>query len=188
MTRHKPDDASYPTSLRRLRPEPQDNEMEDFEGGDFDWPLYNVSAETLTDPPEKSSKRPSRASILDKSANEKHDNLIELEFNGKTKAFFKPDTGEFLHFKPWKSNHDSDDDYENEKHLKAKIEEKGSTHRAIGKMIAAGVSFGTGKEMEDTVAKGLEKTDVKIEGSGLRQRLQPPQQWGDNLAGEVSRE
>ena len=187
MTKHQPDDASYPSSLR-WHLESQDSLIDRLKEAGCDYPSYNVSADTLVDPPEKFQKRRSRASILDKSANEKHENLIELEFNGKKKAFFKPDTGEFFHFKPWKSTHDSDDDVENERHLKETAEEKGSTYKAIGKMIAGGVSLGTGKEVETTVAEGLEKAEVKLEGSGIRHRQQPPQQCGDSLAGEVTRE
>ena len=187
MTKHKPDDTSYPSSLR-WHLESQDNLIDRLKHAGSDYPSYNVSADTLVDPPEKYQKRRSRAPILDKSANEKHENLIELEFNGKKKAFFKPDTGEFFHFKPWKSTHESDDDSENERHLKEKAEEKGSTYKAIGKMIAGGVSLGTGKELETTIAEGVDTAEVKLEGSGIRHRLQPPQQCGDSLAGEVTRE
>lgn len=148
----------------------------------------NSSAETLVTP-WKDSHAPSNVSVVDESANEKHEGLIELEIGGKAKAFFKPSTGEFIHLKPWKSTHDSDSDSDSEENrLKSKAEEKGSVHRVLGQMLAGGVSWAAGKSLEKKWAEGLQKENVRWGNDGLRHRRQPPQRAGDCLAGEVTNE
>ena len=49
-----------------------------------------------------------KVSLHDRSSGEKHKDLIELQINGNTKAFFKLETGEFFHVKHWKRQHSDD--------------------------------------------------------------------------------
>ncbi len=158
-------------------------------GDDADWYFSNnTSAETLV-APWKDLRKPSNVSVLDKSANEKHEGLIELEVAGKTKAFFKPSTGEFIHLKPWKSTHHSGSDSDSdERRFKAKAEEKGSVYRVLGQMFTGGVSWAAGKKVEKVLVEGLQKEGVIWGEEGLRHRRQPPQRAGDCLAGEVTNE
>lgn len=179
-----PEDEDYPHSLRRHLRGSQDSGNSGFTNDSADKPSYTTSVDTLV-APYTDSKRPSKASIFDKSANEKHENLMELNFNGKTKAFFKPETGEFIHLNPWKSTHNSDDESDEEKRMRAKADEKGSTHKAIGKMLAGGLSFGTGRKVEEKIGEALEKTKYH---EGFRHRFHPPQTSGDALSGEVTKD
>ncbi|KAM0804218.1 hypothetical protein BDR22DRAFT_885996 [Usnea florida] len=52
----------------------------------------------------------SEVSLKDRSSGEDHDGLIELQFNGKTKAFLSIDTGVFFRLKHWKGQHGDDSD------------------------------------------------------------------------------
>lgn len=158
-------------------------------GYDAEWRLSNnTSAETLV-APWRDLRKPSNVSVVDESANEKHEGLIELEVAGKTRAFFKPSTGEFLHLKPWKSTHDAGSDSDSdERRLKAKAEEKGSVHRVLGQMLIGGTSWAAGKRVEKVLAEGLQKEGVIWGEEGLRHRRQPPLRAGDCVAGEVTNE
>lgn len=156
---------------------------------DADWHLSNnTSAETLVAPCRDLSK-PSNVSVVDKSANEKHEGIIELEVAGKTKGFFKPSTGDFIHLTHWQSTHDasSDSDFD-ERRLKAKAEEKRSVHRVLGQILTGGISWTAGKRMEMVLEKRVQKEGVIWGEEGLRHRRQPPQRVGDCLAGEVTNE
>ena len=148
ITKQRPEDSDYPGTLRRRLPTFQDhNERKSDHSTEHSWSSYNSSAETLVSPwnPPKDSRRPSTVSLHDKSKNEKHEGLIELDVCGKRKAFFKPSTGEFFHISPWKSTHSDDDSSEDEDRTKRKAEEKHSTHRALGQMVMGGVSWAAGK-------------------------------------------
>ena len=52
----------------------------------------------------------SEVSLKDRSSGENHEGLIELQFNGKTKAFLSIDTGVFFRLKHWKGRHRDDSD------------------------------------------------------------------------------
>ena len=43
-----------------------------------------------------------KVSLEDSSSGEKHENLVELQVNGHTKAFYKLETGELFRLKHWK--------------------------------------------------------------------------------------
>ena len=52
----------------------------------------------------------SQVSLKDRSSGENHEGLLELQFNGKTKAFLSIDTGVFFRLKHWKGHHSDDTD------------------------------------------------------------------------------
>ena len=61
----------------------------------------NISSTTLVD-----GRSESRVSLKDHSSGENHEGLIELQINGRTKAFFKWETGELFHLKHWNRQRD----------------------------------------------------------------------------------
>lgn len=156
---------------------------------DADWHWYNdTSAETLV-APWKDTRKPSHVSVLDESANEKHEGLIELQIAGKTKAFLKPSTGDFIHLKPWKRSDDGSSGSESEEEwLKPKAEEKGSVHRVLGEMLAGGIMWAVGKSFQKPTMEGLQRENGIWGEEGLRRRRQVPQRVGDCLAGEITNE
>ncbi len=177
----------FQRDMRRSQDQGQDHGQD--LGDDADWHWYNdTSAETLV-APWKDTRKPSHVSILDESANEKHEGLIELQFAGKTKAFLKPSTGDFIHLKPWKRSYDASSGSESdEERPRAKAEEKGSVHRVLGEMFAGGVMWAVGKSFQKPKVEGLQK-DIEIWGQeGLRRRRQVSQRVGDCLAGEITNE
>ena len=98
---HNPEDHDDLGQLRkRIRAsQDQDNLMKEttpFQSADS-------SATTLV-----SGYNKPKVSLHNRSSGEKHKDLIELQMNGSTKAFFKPDTGEFFHLKHWIREHSDD--------------------------------------------------------------------------------
>ena len=148
IVKHKPEDQLYPGELKRRLRSSEHRSSQDISSSSSSsssisrsitqssWPSHNTSASTLVAPlqdPEK--RRPSAVSLHDHTANVKHEGLIELDFNGKRKAFFKPSTSEFFHIAPWKSTHSDDEDSAEEDERtkqKQKAEEKNLVHRALG--------------------------------------------------------
>ena len=58
------------------------------------------SSTTLVD-----SRSEPKVSLEDSSSGEKHEDLVELQVNGHTKAFYKPETSELFRLKHWKDKH-----------------------------------------------------------------------------------
>ena len=182
LTKHRPEDKTYPGDIRRRLRSSQDHNSQDMSSlTESSRSSYSNSVETLG-VPQKEARKPSVVSLQDHSANEKHEGLIELDVNGKRKAFFKPSTGEFFHIAPWKSTHSDDDSSDEEHRVKQKASEKYRTQRVLGQMVAGGVSWAAGKSVNQTLAEGLQS---KV---NHRSRGQPPQRVGDSLAGEVTNE
>ena len=71
---------------------------------------------TTTQPTNSSSttmvngRNGSEVSLKDRSSGENHEGLIELQYNGKTKAFLNIDSGVFFRLKHWKDQHRDDSD------------------------------------------------------------------------------
>ena len=184
VIKQRPEDHDYPGEpgeIRRRIRSSQDESVQDRRSiGESSWSSNNASSRTLV-PSVKESRKSSIVSLQDHSSNEKHEGLIELNVRGKRKAFFKPSTGEFLHISPWKSTHSDDNDSSDDERMKRKAEEKNSTHRALGQMVAGGVSWAVGKKLDDKLAE-------KLEEKNHHNWRQPPQRAGDCLAGVVTNE
>ena len=158
IIKQKPEDEDYPRDLRRRLRSSQNSEISAHSLTDSLWSSHNTSAETLV-PPRKETRARSIVSLHDQSADEKHEGLIELDFNGKRKAFFKPSTGEFFHISRWMSTtstRSDEDDFGNQKSFKHKTAEKNSTQRALGQMVAGGVSWAVGKTESEKMAERLQ--------------------------------
>ncbi len=182
ITKQKPEDENYPGEVRRRLRTSEDRESQDTNSvSETSWASHNTSADTLV-APWQGSRRASTVSLRDRSKNEKHEGLIELDVAGKRKAFFKPSTGEFFHISPWKSTHSDSEDSDDDDRFGRKAEEKHSTHRALGQMVAGGVSWAVGKRVDQELAERLQR---KVDN---RKHRQPPQRAGDCLAGEVTNE
>ena len=98
---HKPEDHDDLGQLRkRIRAsQTQDSLMEGTA------PFQSTNGSSTA--PVNKYKKP-KVSLENRSSGEKHKGLIELQMNGSTKAFFKPETGEFLHLNHWKHQHSDD--------------------------------------------------------------------------------
>ena len=79
----------------------------------------NSSSTTLVD-----GYNNSQVSLQNRSSGEKNEGLVELQMNGSTKAFYKLDTGEFLHVKHWKRQRDDDSDSSSDSQNPVSIEEE----------------------------------------------------------------
>lgn len=101
IVEHKPEDHDDLGQLRkRFRAsQAQDDMMKDT----TPFQSTNSSSTTLVNEYSKP-----KVSLENRSSGEKHKGLIELQMNGSTKAFFKPETGEFLHLNRWKRHHSDD--------------------------------------------------------------------------------
>ena len=101
IERHNPEDHQDLGQLRkRIRAsQDQDSLMKDTA------PLQsaNTSSTTLVGGSNKS-----QVSLQNDFSGEKHEGLIELQMNGKTKVFLHLETGEFFRLKHWKRHHNDD--------------------------------------------------------------------------------
>lgn len=134
----------------------------------------NKSSTTLID-----GRSKSQVSLKNRSSGEKHEDLIELQMNGNTQAFFKLETGEFFHLKHWKHQHndDSDSSSDNDNPVsngKNKFAEARPADSALAK----------GKAFKD---KWIEELQLESEKWHVR-HLHATQQAGDCLAGLVTNE
>lgn len=109
IERHKPEDHQNLDLLRkRIRAsQDQDSLMKDTAS----LQSTNSSSTTLVD----GSSKP-HVSLEDRSSGEKHEGLVEVQLNCKTKAYFRIETGELFHLKHWERqhNHDSNSSSEND--------------------------------------------------------------------------
>ena len=173
VIKHNPDHNHYPSDLRRRIQSSQPKD-EDDPGEAAAWQAINSSFDTLVNPLIGSD--PSKVSITDQSANEKHEGLIELETTGDNKTFFDPETGEFIHLTPWRSPQKNDNE-SNDNHS-GKAATRGDTTRALVRMATGLVAWAGGKEVDDVLVKNI--TDA--ENKNFAQRA------GDSLAGLVTNE
>ena len=79
----------------------------------------NSSSTTLVD-----GYNNSQVSLQNRSSGEKNEGLVELQMNGSTRAFYKIDTGEFLHVKHWKRQRDDDSGSSSDSQNPVSIEEE----------------------------------------------------------------
>ncbi len=172
VIKHNSDHNHYPNHLRRRI---QSLQVEDKNIHDevAAWQPINSSSDTLVNP--LTGPNPSKVSITDRSTNEKHEGLIELDTTGDNKTFFEPETGEFIHLTPWRSPH-KDDDESNDDHS-SKATTKGDIRRAIPRMAIGLAAWAGGKDVDDLVEKITDAENKKI-----------PQRAGDCLAGLVTNE
>ena len=173
VIKHNPNHNHYPSDLRRrIRSSQPEDENEPGEAAA--WQSINSSFDTLVNP--LIASNPSKVSITDRSANEKHEGLIELETTGDNKTFFDPETGEFIHLTPWRSPQKRDNE-SNDNHS-GKAATRGDTPRALVRMATGLVAWAGGKEVDDALMRKI--TDA--ENRNIAQRA------GDCLAGLVTNE
>ncbi len=173
LIKHNPDHNHYPGHLRR-RIQSLQPEDENGPGEVAAWQTINSSSDTLVNP--LTGSNPSKVSITDRSANEKHEGLIELETTGDDKTFFDPKTGEFIHLTPWRSPH-KDDNESNGNHS-GKATTKGETPRALARMATGLGALAGGKDVDAVLAREITDAENK----------KIPQRAGDSLAGLVTNE
>ena len=171
VIKHNPDHNHYPSHLRRRIQSVQAEDENDPDEAAA-WQPINSSSDTLVNP--LTGPNPSKVSITDRSANEKHEGLIELETTGDNKTFFDPETGEFIHLTPWKSP--NKDDESNDDHS-SKAATKGDITRTIPRMATGLAAWAGGKDIDDVVEKITDAKNKRI-----------PQRAGDCLAGLVTNE
>ena len=177
VVKHNADHDHYPGHLRRRL---QSLQEEDDKGANeiAAWQTINSSisssSETLVNPLPGSD--PQRVSIMDHSANETHEGLIELKTTDDNKTYFDPETGEFIHLTPWKSPQKDDD--ESKDNHSGKAATKKDTARAITRMATGLGAYAGGKDVDEALARGI--TDA--ENRRIAQRA------GDCLAGLVTNE
>lgn len=173
VIKQNPDHNHYPNHLRRriqpLQPEDKNGPSEIVA-----WQRINNSSDTLVNP--LTGSNPSKVSITDRSANEKHEGLIELETTGDNKTFFDPETGEFIHLTPWRSPHKNDNESNDDHSNKAAT--RGDITRAFARMATGLGAWAGGKEVDDVLVRKI--TDA--ENNNIAQRA------GDSLAGVVTNE
>lgn len=121
----------------------------------------------------------SQIEVQNHSSGEKLEGLIELQVNGNTKAFFKPETGEFFHLKHWNRQHYDDSGSSSDNEHPLSMEERDSTGTDPGASALA-----RGKAIKD---KWIEKLLLEHEKWHNRQKY-ATQQAGDCLAGLVTNE
>lgn len=90
-----------------------------------------------------------KVSLQNHSSGEKHMNLVELQMNGNTKAFFKPETGEFFHLKHWTRQH---------------IDDSASSSNSDNPITIEGEGFAKTGPIASALAKGREFKDKFIVG------------------------
>ena len=175
--KQNPGDYQYAGQLRqRIRNVQNQNENDSKDGAA--WQPYNCSTDTLISP--WTGPNPSKVSITNGSADEKHEGLIELETTGGNKAFFDPETGQFVHLTPWKSTHSDGEESDDDHSLKA--DDKGSIKSALAHMATGGAAWAGGKDVDDMLKMKIREADKRIE------KVEIPQRAGDSLAGQVTNE
>ena len=175
VVKHNADHDHYPGQLRRrLQQEENVKGASGVAAGHTINSSISSSSETLVNSLPGSD--PQRVSITDRSANETHEGLIELETTGDNKTYFDPETGEFIHLTPWKSPHKDDD--ESKDNHSGKAATKKDTARAIALMATGIGAYAGGKDVDDALAREI--TDA--ENRRIAQRA------GDSIAGLVTNE
>ena len=177
VVRHNPGDDPYAGQLRQRIRNLQNQNDDDSRDNAVCQP-YNSSTDTLVNP--WPGPNPSKFTVTNNSADEKHEGLIELETTGDNRTFFDPETDDFLHFAPWKSTHSGEEDLDHNRLLKSTFE--GSVKRALARMATGGAALAGGKKVDNTLQKKLTEADEKDESMRI------PQRAGDCLAGQVTNE
>ena len=133
----------------------------------------NSSSTTIVD-----GRNGSEVSLKDRSSGENHEGLVELQFNGKTKAFLNIDTGVFFRLKHWKGLHSDDSDSSSD----------------IDTLLGSVGDLARRKPGAAVLAKGRAAKDKWIEELQLateswhNRHSHPVQQAGDCLAGLLTNE
>ena len=120
----------------------------------------------------------SQVSLKDCSSGENHEGLVELQFNGKTKAFRSIDTGVFFHLKHWKGQHSDDSD------PSADSDTLLGNVRKVARTKPGAAVLAKGRAAKD---KWIEELQLATEGWHSR-HSHPTQQAGDCLAGLLTNE
>ena len=132
----------------------------------------NSSSTTLVD-----GRNRSEVSLKDRSSGENHEGLVELQINGKTKAFLSIDTGVFFRLKHWKGQHSDDSDSSDSDTLLGNVND--FARRKPGAAVLA-----KGKAAKD---KWIEELQLATE-SWHNRHSHPMQQAGDCVAGLLTNE
>ena len=91
-----------------------------------------------------------RKSSTNETKEESYESVIELPTKTKTKVFFHPETGKFIHLSPWKSQGNTKGNED------SKVE-KGDTKEALAQMGAGAVTLATGKTIADAIIEALDE-------------------------------
>lgn len=140
---HKPEDHDNLGQLRKRIRASQDQDSLMRETAPFQ--SANSSATTLV----SGCSKP-QVSLHNRSSGEKYKDLIELQMNGSTKAFFKPDTGEFFHLKHWMRQNSDDSGLSSNSENPLSIEGEGFAKTGL---VASALS--KGKEFKDKCIVGM---------------------------------
>ena len=176
VLKHNPDEQHYLGQLRqKIRSSQQSGATS--QQGSVNWTSHNSSADTLITQGSRRGSVPSKVNLRHSidNDNEEHENVIELPAKGKTKNFFDPNTGEYIHLAPWKST-----EYEDENSDDEDIS-KGEIRKAFAQMTTGAVALAGGKNIDDVFLEEMEKWAVP-------QKQAVPQRAGDCLAGLVTNE
>ena len=170
---HNPDHNHSPGHVRRRI---RSLQLEDENGPDevAAWQAINSSSDTLVDSLTESN--PSKVSITDQSAIEKHEGSIELETTGDNKTSFEPKTDKFILLPHWETPH-KNDNKKNGDHS-GKTTTKGNTMRAIARMATGLSALAGGPEVDNAIVNKI----TYAENRTIAQRA------GDSIAGLVTNE
>ena len=180
VLKHDPDNHHY---LGQLRQQIRSSQQSGAEGSQssVNWSSHNNSADTLVTQPSRRGSVPSKVNLRHSvdDDDEEHEGVIELPAKGKTKNFFDPNTGEFIHLAPWKSTEYEEQDPDDEEISKGEI------RKAFAQMTTGAVALAGGKRIDGVFLEEMEKWEstAVLQGQGL-----PPQRAGDCLAGLVTNE
>ncbi|KAL9629004.1 MAG: hypothetical protein Q9164_007062 [Protoblastenia rupestris] len=176
---HNPEEQHYLGKVRkRLRS--SQHKIGDNDIDSAAWASENSSADTLVTQGSQCSSTPSKVSLRHVKDNDKkeYDGVIELPARGKTRNFFDPKTGEFIHLAPWRSTHDE------EKESGVKIKERRKAKPALAQMATGAGALAGGKNADDLFLEELQDTVIPK----IPQKKKIPQRAGDCFAGLVTNE
>ena len=184
MLKHNPNEQDYLGQVRQQIRNSQQIDMTTSQES-VDWASHNSSADTLITQNDRRRSTPSKINLrhsIDNGHKEQesviHEGVIELPAKGKTKNFFDPTTGEFIHLAPWRSNEYEDEDSDDDEVA------KGQVKQAFAQMTAGATALAGGKIIDERFLEEMEKW----QSGAMEQKQRPPQRAGDCLAGLVTNE
>ena len=179
VLKHNPDEKHYLGQLRQRIRNSQQSNMSTSQKS-VDWASHNNSADTLVSQNSRRRSTPSKINLHHSIAsdNVEYEGVIELPAKGKTKNFFDPKTGEFIHLAPWRSNAYEDENSEDDEVA------KGQVKQAFAQMTTGGTALAGGQTIDQKFHEEMEKWQSQAE----EQKQRIPQRAGDCLAGVVTNE